>query len=57
MIIQNQMVEYAEERMPYLLNQEVAAQYMKRRRIVKQAETPCIKPVNQALGGRFHAKG
>ena len=58
MMVENQMIEYRQDRMSLLQSQDVAAYYAPRRmRPVKPVDQPCIKPVNQTLGGRFHAKG
>lgn len=57
-MIQNQMFEYREERMSYLMAQDVAAYYAPRRyRPAKPVDKPCIVPVNKILGGRFDERG
>lgn len=51
-MIENQMLNYREPRMPY--NQYQDWQKRSRQRPVKESDKPCIKPVG--MGGRFDAK-
>lgn len=53
-MIENQALNYRQDRMSYAMYQEVQLTY--RQRPVKQVDRPCITPVGMKDGGRFDAK-